>query len=217
MKATLKYLARPSSRSVILLKRTWVSLLPTLLLLSCFLGEAIEESNAEVLARISQATPSTASSTASASTASARRTQLVIPDAMRTKTVAQLLVDLASGDAALRSTAAFYLGDLGSKAAKAVPALVEVVKRDNSKWARRSAAKALGRIGTSEAIAGLRIAAVDRDPWVVHSANKALSSVAPQARFRIASYDASKNRATSTLFIKGVGNKVTVTARAPHL
>ena len=135
------------------------------------------------------------------------KTIMVTPDAMRTRTIDQLLHDLDHKDPAARSTAAYYLGELGKRASQAVSKLCQIATKDQSKWARRSAAKALGKVGTKEAISGLMLAAKDRDPWVSHSARNALESLGTSARFRL-SASPRYGEPSDTILFRAQGNSV---------
>jgi HEAT repeat protein len=77
---------------------------------------------------------------------------------------------LADSDAEMRATAATAIGNLGSAAVPALPALIGQMQNDSSKEARETAARALGRIGKAapkerQALPALRqTAAKDADP-----------------------------------------------------
>lgn len=88
--------------------------------------------------------------------------------------VERLMVKLESTNAAERSTAAYYLSQYGKNADRAVVLLSQIVERDPDKWVRRSAVKALGRIGTPGAQKAIRLALGDSNDWVKHSARNAL-------------------------------------------
>jgi len=85
-----------------------------------------------------------------------------------------LIDNLHSEDDVVRVHAATDLGALGKAASPAVPTLSAVVLQDSSKWVRRSAVKALARIGDRRGIPALERASRDRDRYVAHSANRAL-------------------------------------------
>ena len=91
-----------------------------------------------------------------------------------------LMGQLHSQDAALRLHAVQGLGERGSKAAAAVPALTEALK-DGDAFVRRDAARALGQIGpaATPAIDALRIAAQDRNLQVRKAASEALQKIVP--------------------------------------
>jgi len=78
-------------------------------------------------------------------------------------------------DAAVRTHAATYLGGLGHRARHAIPELGHALRRDNSPWVRRAAAKSLGKIGGQRAREELRYALNDGDKWVVHSVRRSLN------------------------------------------
>jgi hypothetical protein len=85
-----------------------------------------------------------------------------------------LIENLYSSKDVVRVHAASDLGALGAAASPAVPTLNSVLIKDPSKWVRRSAAKALARIGDKRGIPALERAGRDRDRYVAHSANRAL-------------------------------------------
>jgi HEAT repeat protein len=96
------------------------------------------------------------------------------------KRVEDLTVQLHSQDAAMRLHAVQGLGERGSKAAAAVPALVEALK-DGDAFVRRDAARALGQIGpaATPAVDALRSAAQDRNLQVRRAAFEALHKIVP--------------------------------------
>lgn len=86
----------------------------------------------------------------------------------------ELLNRLRAGNAAERTNAATDLGVLGFTHPKVGAALVGALKRDESKWVRRAAAKSIARLRIPDAVSALRAAANDRDEYVAHSAQEAL-------------------------------------------
>ena len=87
----------------------------------------------------------------------------------------RLIADLKNSDDVVRTHAATDLGMMGGNATEAVDPLVFALERDESKWVRRAAAKALGKIGTTRGAAALQKATRDKDHWVAHSAKNALA------------------------------------------
>lgn len=136
------------------------------------------------------------------------RTSVMTAGSMLAKGVNELLIDLAHGDAALRSTAAYYLGALGTKARSAVPALTTAALRDSSNWVRRSSVKALAKIGSPDVWPTIHLARNDADPWVRHSADNVLRRSANNgARYRLAK-DSQNSSAGNTPFFKANGDTV---------
>ncbi len=85
---------------------------------------------------------------------------------------------LSAGDPAVRRGASAALGDLGSAAGPAVPALTRTLA-DEDASVRQAAAQALGRIGPASASAmpALTAALDDPDPGVRGSAADALAAI----------------------------------------
>lgn len=85
---------------------------------------------------------------------------------------------LNAGDPAVRRSASAALGDLGSAAGPAVPALTRTLA-DEDAAVRQTAAQALGRIGPASASAmpALTAALGDPDPGVRGSAADALAAI----------------------------------------
>ena len=77
----------------------------------------------------------------------------------------------------VRTHAASDLGRLGRYAAPAVKSLAYVLENDSSKWARRAAARSLGKIGEPSAVQPLVRALRDDNKWVAHSAERALNKI----------------------------------------
>ena len=90
-------------------------------------------------------------------------------DIIRQKTL-RAVKRLKNPSDVVRTHAASDLGDIGPKASIAIESLSRAVKHDKSKWVRRAAVKALGKIGGTKVIAILRLALRDRNKWVAHSA-----------------------------------------------
>jgi HEAT repeat protein len=91
--------------------------------------------------------------------------------------VDSLISQLKHEDDVVRTHAATDLGMMGSKAQRAVKPLYSVLERDESKWVRRAAVKALAKIGTPEVLAPLTFALSDSNKYVVHSAKRALKKL----------------------------------------
>jgi HEAT repeat protein len=83
---------------------------------------------------------------------------------------------MQSGEAVERAHAAFWLGEMGQPAEEAVPILVANLRHENH-WVRRASAKALGKIGSPQAVDPLRGALSDRNKFVAHSAANALRKI----------------------------------------
>jgi len=85
---------------------------------------------------------------------------------------------LSAGDPAVRRSASDALGDLGSAAGPAVPALTRTLA-DEDASVRQSAAQALGKIGpaSTSAVPALTAALDDPDPEVRASAADALAAI----------------------------------------
>jgi HEAT repeat protein len=77
----------------------------------------------------------------------------------------------------VRAQSAHALGVNGTAAAKAVPALVKLLERDEDGEARRQAAIALGRIGHRSALSALERARHDRDPYLAQAAREAITAI----------------------------------------
>jgi thiol-disulfide isomerase/thioredoxin len=103
--------------------------------------------------------------------------------------VAALLVALGSPDRRARANAALEIGQLGGKAAEAVPNLVQVLKGDPYFLVRARAATALGRIGlrAEESVPALIEALEnDDDPSTRRAAARALQAIGPDAKEAVA-------------------------------
>ena len=89
-------------------------------------------------------------------------------------TAVPALISVLNDDAAwwVRATAADTLGDIGTPAAEAVPALIQALD-DSSEWVRRNAVNALGTIG--EDMDALIVAVEDDHPLVRSNAVNALA------------------------------------------
>ena len=154
-------------------------------------------------------------SAASSTYSTSQKPILVTPDAMRTRSVGQLVQELNHKNPATRSTAAYYIGELGKKASSAVDMLCKTATLDENKWVRRSATKALGKVGTTEAIAGLHLAANDQDPWVSHSARNALAklgSVSHSHNFK----PTDERESRATVMFRAYGNNVSRATATGH-
>lgn len=86
----------------------------------------------------------------------------------------ELLGKLRHRDPATRTTAATDLGVLGYRHQKVGLALMQAVQHDQSKWVRRAAVKALGKLRFSAAAQVLRAATFDSDQFVSQSASQVL-------------------------------------------
>ncbi len=73
----------------------------------------------------------------------------------KAKTVPELIEDLKNSDPIVRSLALDALYFLGEQAKEAVPAIIEVLKKDSVPYLRMQAAAALGMIGDKAAIPAL--------------------------------------------------------------
>src|SRR5207248_144977 len=82
-----------------------------------------------------------------------------------------------------RAMAASALKDLGPAARGAVPAVVEVMRKDPESQERWGAAGLLGHLGAAarDAVPALLEAAKDKDQWVRQGAAFALYRIAPAA------------------------------------
>ncbi len=92
----------------------------------------------------------------------------------------QLLEQLHEGSAATRTNAVTDLGVLGAHTPEILRAITVALTRDESKWVRRAAARALGRLRIASAADALRIALRDTDKWVAYSAGEALRQLVAQ-------------------------------------
>jgi len=89
----------------------------------------------------------------------------------------QLIAQLQRGSAAERTCAATDLGSLRSNKNELLSYLAFALRNDESKWVRRAAAKSLGKLRLTAAIAPLTEALKDSDRWVAHSAANALAAL----------------------------------------
>ena len=82
----------------------------------------------------------------------------------------------------VRAAAAMELETIGTKAAKAVPALIQVLESDKTEEVRRAAAEALGSIGPAaeEAIPILARVLTDENVYMRWAATKALKAISDQ-------------------------------------
>ena len=88
--------------------------------------------------------------------------------------VAQALANLRNSSDATRTTAATELGFIGFGRVDVIEALKVSTWKDPSKWVRRAAVKSMYKLAGKGAIPTLRNALKDKDPYVVHSAQRAL-------------------------------------------
>lgn len=88
----------------------------------------------------------------------------------------KLIEQLTANDAAIRRRAIVALGDLGTGAGPAVPALTRVLT-DGAPLVRQAAAEALGKIGSGAAVPALTEALNDPDPAVRKAAAGALAAM----------------------------------------
>jgi HEAT repeat protein len=93
--------------------------------------------------------------------------------------VLEALQALRDDDWEVRTAAAVELETIGEGAAKAVPALVQVLESDTTEEVRRAAAEALGSIGPAaeEAIPVLAHALSDENVYMRWAATKALKAI----------------------------------------
>ena len=107
---------------------------------------------------------------------------------LRQRRMLSLIEDLRTGEPVVRVHAAFWLGEMGHRARKAVPVLVENL-RHNHHWVRRASAKSLGKIRAKNAVPALRMSLKDRNKWVAHSAANSLEKInTKEARTALSSY-----------------------------
>jgi len=116
--------------------------------------------------------------------------------------ITRLIKQLRNKDDVARTHAATDLGNMRAKARIAISALATVIKEDNSKWVRRAAARALGKIGSRQALPPLQTALRDRDKWVAHSAQKSLR--------RLGVKRGSRSRRSSTPIYRARGDTLEV-------
>lgn len=98
--------------------------------------------------------------------------------------VSQLIDDLSSDSASVRSAAAKALGEMGGKASKAIPALIKALSTDDDASVRSNAAVALGEMKgkASPAILALINAFMtDKDATTSNSAKNALAMIGAKA------------------------------------
>jgi HEAT repeat protein len=96
----------------------------------------------------------------------------------RESLINRLIKQLGNGEEVVRTHAASDLGMMGSAARRAVPELSMTLQHDSSKWVRRAAARALGRIGAREGIPALeRAIRSDSNKYVSHSAERSLRRI----------------------------------------
>src|SRR5262245_41109967 len=97
--------------------------------------------------------------------------------------VFDLVRQLQSQNADVRGSAADALGQIGSDAKEAMPALIAALK-DQDANVRRYAAHALGQIGpdTKDTVPALIAALKDQDKWVRTTAVCALGKIRPDAK-----------------------------------
>ena len=84
-----------------------------------------------------------------------------------------LISDLKSGSNVERVHAAFWVGEMGAKAVKAIPYLAANLRHSNE-WVRRASVKSLAKIPSRGVIKYLKSATYDRNKFVSDSAKKAL-------------------------------------------
>lgn len=89
--------------------------------------------------------------------------------------VDKALKNLTSINDAVRTTAATELGFIGQARPDVLIALKTATWKDRSKWVRRAAVKSVYKLAGRDAIPTLKNALKDKDPWVVHSAQRALA------------------------------------------
>ena len=93
--------------------------------------------------------------------------------------VSEALQALRDDDWQVRTAAAMALGEIGPRAAVAVPDLIQTLEKDKREDVRRAAAEALGSIKPTaiEAISVLTQALEDQSAYVRWAAAKALSAI----------------------------------------
>lgn len=93
--------------------------------------------------------------------------------------VLEALQALHDDDWEVRAAAAVELETIGEEAAKAVPALIQVLESDTTEEVRRAAAEALGSIGPAakKAIPVLTHALCDANVYMRWAATKALKAI----------------------------------------
>ena len=95
--------------------------------------------------------------------------------------VVLLMRELKEGNEVVRTHAATDLGYMAPRSRVAIPALSTALLYDPSKWVRRAAAKALGRIGGRRVVQPLEKALSDKDKWVRHSVANVLKRLKKQS------------------------------------
>lgn len=104
----------------------------------------------------------------------------------RTNKLDTLISSLSSSSDVIRTHASTDLGYLGISAQKAVPKLEMLATTDPSKWVRRSAVKALLKIGSPSSYDVLNsVSKNDSNSYVRESASNALSKLRTRARSQL--------------------------------
>jgi HEAT repeat protein len=104
----------------------------------------------------------------------------------RTLDVLEALQALKDTDWQVRTAAAVALEEMGPRAAKAVPVLIQTLEQDKREEVRRAAAEALGSIrpATVDATSALTRAVEDPSAYVRWAAARALSAITERRESR---------------------------------
>lgn len=118
-----------------------------------------------------------------------------------------LIRQLLSGDTHLsRVMAAYELGNWGTQASAAVPALITALKGDNDA-VRSAAASALGEVGPAAVAAGPALASAlsDRDESLARSAGWALAELGPAVLDEVVTVSRSENQQARWIAAEALG------------
>lgn len=114
------------------------------------------------------------------------KSQAIHSSKKKDRKVEGLISKLHSDSDVIRTHASTDLGNMGSRAFGAVPKLEYLARNDKSKWVRRSAVKALSKIGSPGSIQVIRdVSDTDSNSYVRESATNALSKFKTESRTQL--------------------------------